>query len=138
IARLHQIPKALLQTEDVMRAGVKDHLVIVKFLAEKIPNKANGVIAATPFLIPIKKMPATFSDDDKKRLTDAITTTVNDEVLPAYKQFAAFVTTDYVPNGPTTRAIETLPDGKRRYQASIRRLAATNVMPPETHKIGLS
>src|SRR5258706_6382348 len=28
IARLHQIPKALLQTEEVMRAGVKDHLVI--------------------------------------------------------------------------------------------------------------
>src|ERR1700756_2089883 len=32
IARLHQIPKALLQTEDVMHAGVKDHLVTVKFL----------------------------------------------------------------------------------------------------------
>src|SRR2546421_644374 len=73
IARLHQIPKALLQTEDAMRAGVKDHLVIVKFLAEKIPTQCAGVIAANPFLIPIKKMPSSFSDDDKKRLTDAIT-----------------------------------------------------------------
>jgi uncharacterized protein (DUF885 family) len=138
IARLHQIPKALLQTEEVMKAGVKDHLVIVKFLAEKIPTQANGVIAANPFLIPIKKMPASFSDDDKKRLTDAITTTVNAEVLPAYKQFAAFITTDYVPNGRSTLSIESLPDGKRRYQAAIRRLTTTNLTPAEIHKIGLS
>src|SRR5216684_8506599 len=77
IARLHQIPKALLQTEEVMRAGVKDHLVIVKFLAEKIPVQCSGIIAANPFLIAIKKMPASFSDADRKRLTDAITTTVD-------------------------------------------------------------
>src|SRR5947208_2599396 len=57
IARLHQIPKALQQTEEVMRAGVKDHLNIVKFLAEKIPAQCAGVIAANAFLIPIKKMP---------------------------------------------------------------------------------
>lgn len=138
IARLHQIPKALLQTEEVMRAGVKDHLVIVKFLAEKIPNQANGIIAADPFLIPIKKMPASFSDDDKKRLSDAIMAAVNSEVLPAYKQFAAFITSDYAPNGRSTLSIESLPGGKRRYQAAIRRLTTTNLTPAEIHKIGLS
>ncbi len=137
IARLHQIPKALLQTEDVLRAGVKDHLVIVRFLAEKIPAQCNGVIAADPFLIPTKKFPASFSDPDKTRLTDAITTAVNTEVIPAYKQFASFVTTDYVPYGRTTLSIESLPDGKRRYQAAIRRLTTTNYTPAEIHAIGL-
>lgn len=138
IARLHQIPRALQQTEDVMRAGVKDHLVIVKFLAEKIPVQCAGIIAADPFLLPIKKMPASFSDADKKRLSDAITTTVNAEVLPAYKQFASFVTADYAPNGRTTLSIESLPEGKRRYQAAIRRLTTTNLTPAEIHAIGLS
>lgn len=138
IARLHQIPTALLQTEDVLRAGVKDHLVIVKFLAEKIPTQCSGVIAADPFLIPIKKMPATFSDADKKRLTDAITTTVNSEVLPAYKQFASFITTDYVPTGRSTLSIESLPDGKRRYEAAIRRSTTTSLSPAEIHRIGLA
>jgi uncharacterized protein (DUF885 family) len=138
IARLHQIPKALLQTEDVLRAGVKDHLVIVKFLAEKIPTQCNGIIAANPFLIPIRKMPASFSDADRKRLTEAITEATNTEVLPAYKQFAAFITTDYVPNGRATLSVESLPDGKRRYQAAIRRLTTTNLSPAEIHRIGLS
>ena len=138
IARLHQIPKALLQTEDVLRAGVKDHLVIVKFLAEKIPTQCSGIIAANPFLIPIKKMPASFSDVEKKRLTDDITTTVNAEVLPAYKQFGAFITTDYIPNGRATLSIESLPDGKRRYEAALRRSTTTRLSPAEIHRIGLS
>ncbi len=138
IARLQQIPKALLQTEDVMRAGVKDHLVIVKFLAEKIPGQCNGIITADPFLLPLKKFPASFSDADKKRLTDGITTTVNTQVIPAYKQFAGFITTEYVPNGRSTLSIESLPDGKRRYQAAIRRLTTTNLPPAEIHRIGLA
>ena len=69
ISRLHQIPQAFLQTEDVLRAGVNDRLVPVRFIAEKIPGQAEGVIAANPFILPLKKFPASFSDADKKRLT---------------------------------------------------------------------
>jgi uncharacterized protein (DUF885 family) len=118
IARLHQIPKAFLQVEDVLRAGVKDQLVPVKFIAQKIPGQADGVIAANPFILPLKKFPASFSDEDKKRLTDEITKTVNDEVFPAYKQFSAFVTTEYIPHCRTTLSINSLGDGKRRYYAA--------------------
>src|SRR5579884_2508132 len=91
VARLHQIPRALHETEDVLRAGVNDHLTIVRFIAEKVPNQANGIVASDPFLIAIKKMPASFSEADRKRLTETITKTVSDEVLPAYKQFAEFI-----------------------------------------------
>ena len=138
IARLHQIPKALLQTEEVLRAGVKDHLVVVKFLAETIPVQCAGIVAANPFLNPIKKMPESFSDADKKRLAEAITAAANDDVLPAYKQFSSFITTEYVPNGRSTLSIQSLPDGKRRYQAAIRRLTTTNLSPQEIHRIGLA
>src|ERR1051325_2211482 len=119
VARLHRIPPALKQTEGVLRAGVKDHLVMVKFLAEKIPQQANGIIAADPFLVPIKKMPKSFSDSDRQRLTAAIESAVKDDVLPAYKQFAEFMTTEYVPHGRATLSIESLSEGKRRYQAAI-------------------
>jgi len=138
IARLHQIPTALQQTEGVLRAGVKDNLTIVKFIAEKIPAQAMGIVSADPFLIAIRKMPAAFPDADKKRLTDAITTTASNEVLPAYKQFAEFIATEYAPHGRTTLSVESLPDGKRRYQAAIRRLTTTNLSPAEIHRIGLA
>jgi uncharacterized protein (DUF885 family) len=137
IARLHQIPKAFLQVEDVLRAGVKDKLVPVRFIAEKIPDQANGVVAANPFFIPLKKFPASFSDEDKKRLTDEITSTVNNEVFPAYKQFAAFITTDYIPNARTTLSINSLGGGKRRYQATLRRFTTTDLTAAQIHEIGL-
>jgi uncharacterized protein (DUF885 family) len=138
IARLHQIPTALKNNEDVLRAGLKDHLLVVKFVAEKVPGQVNGIIAANPFMLAVKKMPATFSDEDKKRLTDAITTTVNNEVIPAYKEFGEFVSKEYAPNGRSTLSVESLPDGKRRYQAAIRRFTTTNLTPAEIHKIGLA
>lgn len=138
IARLHQIPRALQQTEEVLRAGVKDHLVMVRFLAEKIPAQTAGIISADPFLGPVRKMPSSFSEADRKRLGDAITAAVNDEVLPAYRQFGQFIADEYAPHGRTTLAIESLPDGKRRYRAAIRRLTTTNLPPAEIHRIGLA
>ena len=137
IARLHQIPKAFLQTEDVMRAGVRDHLVPVRFIAEKVPGQAEGVIAANPFFIPLKKFPVSFSDADKKRLTDEITSTVNNEVFPAYKQFAAFVTSDYIPHCRTTLSVNSLGGGTRRYQATLRRFTTTDLTAAQIHEIGL-
>jgi uncharacterized protein (DUF885 family) len=137
IARLHQIPKAFLQTEDVLRQGVKDHLVPVRFIAEKVPSQCDGVISANPFLIPTRKFPASFSDDDKKRLTDEITKTLNQEVWPAYKQFRAFIVTDYIPYTRTTLSVESLPGGKRRYQAALYRFTTTNLSAAEIHAIGL-
>ena len=137
IARLHQIPRSLMQSEDVLRAGVKDKLVPVKFVAEKVPGQVSGIIAADPFLTPIKRMPASFSDADKKRLTDAITNAVQQEVIPAYKQYSAFITADYIPAGRTEISIESLPDGKRRYQVLIRRFTTTDMPPADIHQIGL-
>ena len=37
VARLQQIPRALSQTIEILRAGMKDKLTPVRFLAEKIP-----------------------------------------------------------------------------------------------------
>ncbi|HEY1993095.1 MAG TPA: DUF885 family protein, partial [Edaphobacter sp.] len=67
IARLHQIPRVLNQTTDVLRAGMKDNLMPVRFLLEKVPGQCNGIIEADPFLIPTKKYPASISPEDQKR-----------------------------------------------------------------------
>src|SRR5215467_5412624 len=58
ISRLHQIPRALAEVTEVLRVGMKDKLMPVKFLAEKIPAQCEGIIASDPFLQPTKKYPA--------------------------------------------------------------------------------
>jgi uncharacterized protein (DUF885 family) len=116
IARLHLIPAALAQSTEVLRAGI---------------------VAADPFLQPTKKYPPSISPEDQKRLTQAITDAVNHEVLPAYKKFAEFTATEYAPHGRAEISIESLPDGKKRYENDIVARTTTHMTPDEIHELGL-
>lgn len=137
IARLHQIPRALSQVTEVLRAGMKDKLMPVRFLAEKIPAQCDGIVAADPFLRPTKKYPASLSTDEQKRLTREITEAVNTDVLPAYKTFATFIRTEYAPQGRTTLSVTSLPDGEKRYEHDIYARTTTHMTPDEIHQLGM-
>jgi uncharacterized protein (DUF885 family) len=137
IARLHQIPRALSQTTEVLRAGMKDKLMPVRFLLEKIPVQCQGIIDADPFLLPTKKYPENISVEDQKRLTQQITDAINADVIPAYKTFAAFVRTEYAPQGRTTLAVTSLPDGQKRYDNDIYSRTTTHLQADKIHQLGL-
>ncbi len=137
ISRLHQIPRVLEQTTEVMQQGMKDKLMPVKFLLEKLPTQCQGIIDADPFLRPTTKYPADFSADDQKRLTQQITDAINEEVIPAYKKFAAFVQTQYAPAGRTKLAVTSLPDGQKRYENNIYGRTTTHMTADEIHQLGL-
>ena len=137
IARLHQIPKVLEQTTEVMRAGERDGLMPPKIITEKLAGQCTGIIAADPFLLPLKKFPASFSDADKKKLTDEMTAAVNTDVIPAYKKFADFLTTEYAPKGRPALSIESLPDGKRRYAEAVKAMTTVDITPAAVHELGL-
>jgi uncharacterized protein (DUF885 family) len=137
VARLHQIPRVLSQTTEVLRAGMKDKLMPVRFLLEKIPVQCQGIVDADPFLIPTKKYPSDISPEDQKRLTQQITDAINSDVIPAYKTFAAFLRTEYAPQGRTTLSVTSLPEGQKRYQNDIFARTTTRMMPDEIHQLGL-
>jgi uncharacterized protein (DUF885 family) len=137
IARLHQIPQSLNDTIEVLRAGMKDKLMPVRFLIEKVPVQCQGIIEADPFLNPTKKYPASISAEDQQRLTQQITDAVNGEVLPAYKAFAEFVKTEYAAQGRTTLSVTSLPDGKKRYENNIYARTTTPMTAEQIHELGL-
>jgi len=138
IARLHEIPRVFKQTEEMLSAGKRDGLMPVRFLLEKVPAQCEGVIAADPFLLPIKKFPAGIPAEEQPRLRRAITDAVVKEVLPAYLEFANFIASDYAPSGRTTLAVTSLPGGEQRYLNDIRdRTTISNLTPDQIHQIGL-
>jgi uncharacterized protein (DUF885 family) len=137
IARLHQIPRVLSQTTEVLRAGMKDKLMPVRFLAEKLPVQCQGIIDSDPFLQPTKKYPASISAEEQKRLTQEITDAINGDVIPAYKTFANFLRTEYAPEGRTTLSVMSLADGKKRYENDIYARTTTRMTADEIHQLGL-
>jgi len=137
ISRLHQIPRVLEQTKEVMRQGEKDGLMPPNLVLEKLPRQCDGIISENPFLTPTKKFPTVFSEADKKRLAEEMTKAINDDVFPAYRKFAEFLRTEYDPKGRTELSIESLPDGKRRYAEAVKFMTTINITPAEVHEIGL-
>jgi uncharacterized protein (DUF885 family) len=137
VARLHQVPRVLNQTIEVLRVGMNDGLMPVRFLLEKIPVQVQGIIDADPFLIPSKKFPATITPAEQQRLTKEITDAINVDVIPAYKTFADFVRTEYAPRGRTALAVTSLPDGAKRYANDIYGRTTTRMTPDEIHQLGL-
>jgi uncharacterized protein (DUF885 family) len=138
IARLHQIPRALVQTKEVLRAGMRDHLMPVGFLLQKIPAQCQGVIAANPFLLPTQRYPDSISAQDRERLTQEITETVTREVLPAYQDFGQFIATEYAPHGRSTLSVTSLPGGAERYLNDIRgQTTVSDLTPAQIHELGL-
>ena len=137
IARLHQIPVVLSQTTEVLRAGMRDQLMPVRFIAEKLPAQCDGIVASDPFLLATKKYPASFSAADQKRLTTEIEAAINRDVLPAYRKFSVFLRTEYAPKGRTSLSVMSLPDGEKRYENDIYARTTTHMSADEIHDLGL-
>jgi uncharacterized protein (DUF885 family) len=137
ISRLHQIPQALDQVAEVLRAGMRDKLMPVRFLAEKIPGQCEGIVKADPFLEPARKFPASISLDDQKRLTQAIDDAIRTDVFPGYRKFAEFVRVEYAPQGRTVLSVTSLADGERRYENDIYARTTTRMTADEIHELGL-
>jgi uncharacterized protein (DUF885 family) len=137
IARLQQIPRALDQTTEVLRQGEKDGLMPPKLITSLLPGQCDGIVAADPFLLPLKRFPASFSDADKQKLSAEMTMAVTEDVLPAYRKFARFLRNEYAPKGREQLSIESLPDGKRRYAEAVKMMTTVNITPAEVHQLGL-
>src|SRR5579864_7176793 len=137
VERLHQIPRALRQTIEVLRAGERDGLMPPRIVVDQLPGQCEGIIASDPFLLPLKKLPASFTEADKQRLADAVTRAATEEVLPAYKAFAAFLRDEYAPKGRAAISVESLPDGKRRYREAVRTMTTVDITPEAVHELGL-
>jgi uncharacterized protein (DUF885 family) len=141
LARLHQIPHAFDQTTANMRQGLRDGLMPPRFLLEKVAAEADDIATRTgessPFAKPVKDFASGVPGAEQKRLHDAVLTMIGDEVIPAYRRFAAFVRTEYAPHGRTDPGVWALPDGEARYRYAIRRITTTDKTPEEIHSLGL-
>ncbi len=110
----------------------------VRFLLEKIPAQCAGVINADPYLLPLQKFPADFSDAERRRLTQEITEAVNSDVLPAYRDFSTFIASEYSARGRTALSVESLPGGEQRYRNDIlSRTTVSDMTPLQIHELGL-
>jgi uncharacterized protein (DUF885 family) len=86
---------------------------------------------------PISALPADFAAADRQRLTEAWSSTLAREVLPAYTRLADFLERDYLPAARTTVGWSDLPDGPAWYRWRIRGSTTMDLPPEQIHELGL-
>ena len=125
-----------------MREGMETGVVQPKPLMEKVLPQLQSQIVDDPaesmFHGPVKNMPESFSEEDRGRLTDAYTTAIRDQLVPAYTRLYEFISKEYLPACRDTFAIADLPDGQAWYAHQVKMHTTTDLSPDEIHRIGLA
>ncbi|MYM69141.1 DUF885 family protein [Pseudoduganella sp. FT55W] len=141
LSRVSQLPAWIDQAIANMREGMKKGVTQPKPLMVSALPQFKQLLSATPeasiYYTPITKLPASFPDADKPRLTAAYRNTINDKVMPALVRLANFIEHDYLPACRTTTGLSAVPDGAAWYQARVANATTTSLKPEEIHAIGL-
>ena len=123
-----------------MRAGMKEGYVIPKYLALKTVSQFedfdHGAVETHMFYKPIKKMPASFSKEDKERLTLEYGEMIQNKVEPAYKRMKDFLVKEYIPNCSDKAAISSTALGRPYYDYLVKYHTTSNLTAEQIFEIG--
>ena len=141
LARAGKVPALFEQAIANMREGVQAGVVQPRLLMQKVLPQLDGVVSddpqKTPFWGPISNLPADFSDTDKKRLTEAYTAMINQQLVPAFRGLRTYLADEYIPVARETHGLGALPNGAEWYAHLAKSTTTTSLTPAEIHQIGL-
>jgi uncharacterized protein (DUF885 family) len=124
------------------KKGIAQNYVLPKTIVIKMIPQMEAMVtkeaSKSIFYSPIKLMPASFSDSDKKRLTDAYVDLINNKLIPSYKKLGDFLKNEYLPKARTTTGVNALADGAAFYEYMVKYWTTTAKTPQEIYNTGLS
>jgi len=125
-----------------MNKGIKEGIVLPKSIVVKMIPEMQAMVVATPqkslFYGPINLLPKSFSDADKKRLTDDYVKAITTVVIPTYKKLGDYLKNDYLPHARTTSGMSALPGGADMYAYMVKQNTTTDKPSEEIYQLGLS
>ncbi|MBH0041080.1 DUF885 domain-containing protein [Pseudoalteromonas sp. SWXJZ10B] len=142
MSRSEGFVKWLASVERSMAQGIKLGITLPKPLAEKLqPQFAAHVVKNAEdslFWGPIKKLPDSFSAQQKQKITAQYRELIMQHLLPAYKSMSDFLANQYIPNSRESVGYSDLPNGKAWYEYQIKKNTTLSLSADEIHEIGLS
>ena len=139
--RASQVPVIFDQAIANMKQGVEAGVVQPNALMGNVVSQLDELIKDKPedtqFWMPIAKMPATFSRQDRERITSDYRAMIEQELMPAYRELRAYVAGDYMPETRESSGLAALPNGNAWYSFLVRRNTTTDLTPAQIHQIGL-
>jgi uncharacterized protein (DUF885 family) len=141
LARLRSFPTYMEQNIALMREGMKQHVVLPKVVGEKVLGQLSKMDFQDPtkthFYEPFTRMPATFSEAEKQRLTSQAQQVIKSDDLPAFKRLRDFMAGEYIAASFDQVGAWQVPNGDQTYAYLARSETTTDYPPAQIHEIGL-
>jgi uncharacterized protein (DUF885 family) len=141
LARLRSFPAYVDQTMTLMRAGIKERMLLPKVVMQRVPAQIDRQIVDDPsaslFYVPFKRMPQSILPSDRERLQTAAREAISSGLVPAFRRFKEFFTKDYLPASFDQVGAWQMRDGGKLYAFATRKYTTTRMTPREVHEIGL-
>ncbi len=123
-----------------MREGVEVGVVQPRVLMEKTLPQLSAQVVDRPeksaFYEPIKRMPESFSAEDRESITAAYEDHIMNVLVPAYSKLHDYIGDEYMQHTRAKVGQVDSPGGKDYYAFMVRETTTTNYTPEEIHEIG--
>lgn len=127
---------------ELMQIGIRDGYVLPKIVLVGVEGSIEPHVVKNPreslLYKPFEDFPENFSEEERARLAMEGRRAITESVVPAYREFLAFITKEYVPAGRDEIGASALPNGREFYKHRVRRYTTLDKTPEEIHAIGES
>ena len=124
-----------------MREGIAKGYTLPKVLVERTLPQLAAQLVEKPedslYWGPIANLPASFTAEEKARLTAAYRAAITNQVIPSYRRLHDFLRDEYLSRARTSVGLDALPDGQAWYEYNVRNISTTDYTPAQIHAIGL-
>src|ERR1700687_1926901 len=141
VARLRAYPAFARENTELLREGIAaGHTlprVVMRGFTDAIAMHVADDVARSIFWKPFASFPAAVPENERERLREAGRAAIRDAVIPAYRDFLAFMRDEYIPHARATTAAADLPGGRELYAFEVRHFTTLDLTPEAVHAIGL-
>lgn len=124
------------------RKGIAAGIVLPQPLVKKMIVQMDAMVVSDPtkslFYGPVNKMPDSFSESDRQKMSLAIVEVISHNLMPSYKKLSTFFKTEYLPGARNSTGINALPGGDKSYNYLVKSWTTTNKSTEEIYQTGLS
>lgn len=121
-----------------MDSGVVETKLTIRNVIAQLDTQLKQPVEDSPYFGPTKVFPASFSDAEKARLTEAHRVMIRDEIYPAYQRMRDFLEKDYLPVARDQVGLGAMKQGDRLYAQLIEGTTTLPLKAEDIHQLGLS
>ena len=120
-----------------MASGVLESKLTTKNVIDQLDLLIAQKVEESPFYGPIRKLPATFSEADKARLTAAYRASIETDIQPVHRRVRDFLRDEYLARAREGAGMVHMKGGDKVYQRLIESNTTLPLTAEEVHRTGL-